>query len=137
SLSVVTTAASTTAELTGAVRADGTPLRTQVDRDIRPQMVGVFTDLPAEQLGAGIRLHADIDSRFTSSPTPLKLAAIIGAVVFTLLALLALHLLDISDGRRARRFLPSHWWRFRLADGAVLGVLVGWHVIGANTSDDG
>ncbi|MFD4403647.1 arabinosyltransferase domain-containing protein [Nocardia sp. NPDC058499] len=137
SLSVISTAASTTAELAGAVRADGTPLRTQVDRDIRPQMVGVFTDLPAEQLGGGIRLHADIDSRFTSSPTPLKLAAIIGAVVFTLLALLALHLLDTSDGRRARRFLPSHWWRFRLADGAVLGVLVGWHVIGANTSDDG
>ncbi len=136
SLSVVSTAASTTAELTGAVRADGTPLRTQVDRDIRPQMVGVFTDLPAEQLG-GIRLHADIDSRFTSSPTLLKMAAIIGAVVFTMLALLALHLLDTSDGRRARRFLPSHWWRFRLADGAVLGVLVGWHVIGANTSDDG
>nr|WP_197039669.1 arabinosyltransferase domain-containing protein [Nocardia carnea] len=136
SLSVVSTATSTTAEITGAVRADGTPLRTQVDRDIRPQMVGVFTDLPAEQLG-GIRLHADIDSRFTSSPTPLKLAAIIGAVVFTMLALLALHLLDTSDGRRARRFLPSHWWRFRLADGAVLGVLVGWHVIGANTSDDG
>ncbi|WP_280422528.1 arabinosyltransferase domain-containing protein [Nocardia carnea] len=136
SLSVVSTAASTTAEIAGAVRADGTPLRTQVDRDIRPQMVGVFTDLPAEQL-AGIRLHADIDSRFTSSPTPLKLAAIIGAVVFTALALFALHLLDTTDGRRARRFLPAHWWRFRLADGAVLGVLVGWHVIGANTSDDG
>ena len=136
SVSVVSTAASTTAEIIGAARADGTPLRTQVDRDIRPQMVGVFTDLPAEQL-AGIRLQADIDSRFTSSPTPLKLAAIIGAVVFTALALLALHLLDTADGRRARRFLPSHWWRFRLADGAVLGVLVGWHVIGANTSDDG
>ncbi len=136
SLSVVTTAASTTAELTGTTRADGTPFRAQVDRDIRPQLVGVFTDLPAEQL-AGIRLHADIDSRFTSSPSPLKLAAIIGAVVFTVLALLALHLLDTTDGRRARRFLPAHWWRFGLADAAVLGVLVGWHVVGANTSDDG
>ncbi|MEV0106699.1 arabinosyltransferase domain-containing protein [Nocardia sp. NPDC050799] len=135
-LTVTSSAAVTTAELTGTTRADGTPFRAQVDRDIRPQLVGVFTDLPQGQLG-GIRLHADIDSRFTSSPTPLKLAAIVGAVVFTVLALIALHLLDTTDGRRARRFLPAHWWRFRLADGAVLGVLVGWHIIGANTSDDG
>lgn len=135
-LTVTSSAAVTTAELTGIARADGTPFRAQVDRDIRPQLVGVFTDLPQEQLG-GIRLHADIDSRFTSSPTPLKLAAIVGAVVFTVLALIALHLLDTTDGRRARRFLPAHWWRFRLADGAVLGVLAGWHIIGANTSDDG
>ncbi|MEU1985219.1 arabinosyltransferase domain-containing protein [Nocardia sp. NPDC019395] len=136
SLSVVSTAGATTAELTGAARPDGTPLRAQVDRDIRPQVVGVFTDLGQEQLG-GIRLHADIDSRFTSSPSVLKIAAIIGAVVFTALALIALHMLDTTDGRRARRFLPAHWWRFRLVDGAVLGTLVGWHVIGANTSDDG
>ncbi|XVR25279.1 arabinosyltransferase domain-containing protein [Nocardia grenadensis] len=135
-LTLTSAAAATTAELTGTARADGTPLRAEVDRDIRPQLVGVFTDLPREQLD-GIRLHADIDSRFTSSPTPLKLAAIVGAVVFTVLALFALHLLDTTDGRRARRFLPAHWWRFRLADGAVLGVLAGWHIIGANTSDDG
>ncbi|WP_328389883.1 arabinosyltransferase domain-containing protein [Nocardia sp. NBC_00416] len=136
SLTVTSTAAATTAELTGTARADGTAFRAQVDRDIRPQLVGVFTELAPEQLD-GIRLHADIDSRFTSSPTPLKLAAIIGAVVCTVLALLALHLLDTADGRRARRFLPAHWWRFRLADGAVLGVLAVWHIIGANTSDDG
>ncbi|MGW5386965.1 arabinosyltransferase domain-containing protein [Nocardia sp. NPDC003963] len=135
-LTVTSTAAASTAELTGTTRADGTPFRAEVGRDIRPQLVGVFTDLPADRLG-GIRLHADIDSRFTSSPTPLKTAAIVGAVVFTVLALIALHLLDTTDGRRARRFLPAHWWRFRLADGVVLGVLAGWHIIGANTSDDG
>ncbi|WP_459548798.1 arabinosyltransferase domain-containing protein [Nocardia sp. X0981] len=135
-LTLTSTATATTAELTGAARADGTPLRAQVDRDIRPQMVGVFTDLDEARLD-GIRLHADIDSRFSSSPTPLKLAVIVAAVVFTAVALFALHLLDTADGRRARRFLPAHWWRFRLADGAVLGVLAGWHIIGANTSDDG
>ncbi|XOZ87132.1 arabinosyltransferase domain-containing protein [Nocardia testacea] len=135
-LTVSSSAAATTADLTGTARADGTPFRAEVGRDIRPQMVGVFTDLPQDRLD-GIRLHADIDSRFTSSPTPLKLAAIVGAAVFTVLALIALHLLDTTDGRRARRFLPAHWWRFRLADGAVLGVLVTWHIIGANTSDDG
>lgn len=135
-LTVTSSALASTAELTGTARADGTPFRAEVGRDIRPQLVGVFTDLPEAQLG-GIRLHADIDSRFTSSPTPLKIAAIIGAVVFTVLALIALHLLDTTDGRRARRFLPAHWWRFGLADGVVLGVLAGWHIIGANTSDDG
>ncbi|NUP26695.1 MAG: arabinosyltransferase [Nocardia sp.] len=135
-LTVTSSALASTAELTGTARADGTPFRAEVGRDIRPLLVGVFTDLPEAQLG-GIRLHADIDSRFTSSPTPLKIAAIIGAVVFTVLALIALHLLDTTDGRRARRFLPAHWWRFGLADGVVLGVLAGWHIIGANTSDDG
>ncbi|MET8795403.1 arabinosyltransferase domain-containing protein [Nocardia sp. NPDC004568] len=135
-LTATSSATVTTAELTGTTRADGTPFRAEVGRDIRPQVVGVFTDLSQGQLD-GLRLHADIDSRFTSSPTPLKLAAIVGAAVFTVLALIALHLLDTTDGRRARRFLPAHWWRFRLADGAVLGVLVAWHIIGANTSDDG
>lgn len=135
-LTLTSTAAATTAEITGAARADGTPLRAQVDRDIRPQLVGVFTDLDEARLG-GTRLHADIDSRFSSSPTPLKLVVSGAAIGFTALALFALHLLDTADGRRARRFLPAHWWRFRLVDGAVLGVLAGWHIIGANTSDDG
>ncbi|WP_212748742.1 arabinosyltransferase domain-containing protein [Nocardia cyriacigeorgica] len=133
---VVSEAAATSAEIVGVNRADGTPFRTTVTRDIRPQMVGVFTELAQDRLD-GIRLHADIDSRFSSSPTVLKLAAMIIAVLSTIVALIALHLLDTSDGRRARRFLPAHWWRFTLADGAVLGTLALWHVIGANTSDDG
>ncbi|MEU2173247.1 arabinosyltransferase domain-containing protein [Nocardia sp. NPDC019219] len=129
-------AAATTVELTGVNRQDGTPFRTTIGRDIRPQLVGVFTDLAADRL-AGARVHADIDSRFSSSPTPLKLAAMIAAAVFTLIALVALHLLDTADGRKARRFLPAHWWRVTPADGVVLGTLALWHVIGANTSDDG
>lgn len=136
SLTVSSTAAATTAELVGAQRSDGTSFAAQVDRDIRPQLVGVFTDLDADRLD-GIRLHADLDSRFTSSPTPLKLAAILAAALCTVIALIALHLLDVTDGRRARRFLPAHWWRFGLADITILGTLVGWHLFGANTSDDG
>ncbi|WP_040772716.1 arabinosyltransferase domain-containing protein [Nocardia pneumoniae] len=135
-LTIESTAAATTAELTGVSRQDGTPFRATVGRDIRPQLVGVFTDLDAGRLD-GARVHADIDSRFSSTPTPLKLAAMIAAAVFTLIALIALHLLDTSDGRRPRRFLPAHWWRVTPADGAVLGTLALWHVIGANTSDDG
>ncbi|MBF6298365.1 arabinosyltransferase domain-containing protein [Nocardia amamiensis] len=135
-LTIESTAAATTAELTGVSRQDGTPFGATVSRDIRPQLVGVFTDLDAGRLD-GARVHADIDSRFSSTPTPLKLAAMIAAAVFTLIALIALHLLDASDGRRPRRFLPAHWWRVTPADGVVLGTLALWHVIGANTSDDG
>ncbi|GAA5096099.1 arabinosyltransferase domain-containing protein [Nocardia iowensis] len=135
-LTVDSTAAATTTEITGASRQDGTPFRNVVTRDIRPQVVGVFTDLDAGRLD-GARLHADLDSRFSSSPTVLKLAAIVAAVLFTIIALIALHLLDTSDGRRARRFLPAHWWRFTATDAVVLGTLGLWHFIGANTSDDG
>ncbi|MBF6413191.1 arabinosyltransferase domain-containing protein [Nocardia cyriacigeorgica] len=133
---VTSEATATSAEIVGVNRADGTPFRATVTRDIRPQMVGVFTELAQDRLD-GIRLHAEIDSRFSSSPSASKLAAMIVAVLSTIVALIALHLLDTSDGRRARRFLPAHWWRFTLADGAVLGTLALWHVIGANTSDDG
>ncbi len=133
---IVADAAATTVEFTGVNREDGTPFRNTVTRDIRPQIVGVFTDLDEAQL-TGARLRADIDSRFSSTPSTIKLAAMILAALSTIVALVALHLLDTSDGRRARRFLPAHWWRFTLADGAVLGTLALWHVIGANTSDDG
>ncbi|MGY0502586.1 arabinosyltransferase domain-containing protein [Nocardia sp. FBN12] len=135
-ISIVSTIEATTVEFVGAARQDGTPFRNTVTVDKRPQIVGVYTDLDAAAL-TGARLHADIDSRFTSTPTTLKLAAMIGAGVFTLLALIALHLLDTADGRRARRFLPRHWWRITPADVVVVGTLLGWHVIGANTSDDG
>ncbi|TCK00950.1 arabinosyltransferase C [Nocardia alba] len=135
-ISVVSTIEATTVEFVGAARQDGTPFRNTVTVDKRPQIVGVYTDLDAAALtGAG--LHADIDSRFTSTPTPLKLATMIGAGVFTLIALIALHLLDTADGRRARRFLPRHWWRITLPDVVVVATLLGWHLIGANTSDDG
>jgi arabinosyltransferase C len=135
-IGIESNAAATTLELTGVTRQDGTPFRTTIGRDVRPQLVGMFTDLDAGRL-AGAQVHADIDSRFSSTPTPLKLAAMLAAAVFTLIALVALHLLDTTDGRKARRFLPAHWWRVTPADGVVLGILALWHVIGANTSDDG
>ncbi|MFC8385516.1 arabinosyltransferase domain-containing protein [Nocardia sp. NPDC057272] len=135
-ISIVSTIEATTVEFVGAARQDGTPFRNTVTVDKRPQIVGVYTDLDSAAL-TGARLHADIDSRFTSTPTTLKLATMIGAGVFTLLALIALHLLDTTDGRRARRFLPRHWWRITPTDVVVVVTLLGWHVIGANTSDDG
>ncbi|MFE1592049.1 arabinosyltransferase domain-containing protein [Nocardia sp. NPDC058705] len=135
-LTVVSTASSTTAELTGLKRADGSPMKTTVDADVRPQVVGVYTELDRGRMGDA-RLHAEIDARFSSSPSGWKLAAIIGAVLCTLLALICLHRSDTRDGRRARRVLPARWWRFTGLDATVAGTLVIWHVIGANSSDDG
>ncbi|MFD6102447.1 arabinosyltransferase domain-containing protein, partial [Nocardia salmonicida] len=135
-LTVVSTATSTTAELTGMTRADGSPMKTTVDTDVRPQVVGVFTELDRGRMGDA-RLHAEIDARFSSSPTGWKLAAIIGAVLCALLALICLHRNDTRDGRRTRRILPARWWRFTGLDAVVAGTLVVWHVIGANSSDDG
>ncbi|WP_280339841.1 arabinosyltransferase domain-containing protein, partial [Nocardia neocaledoniensis] len=135
-LNITSTASRTTAELTGMARADGTPMRTTVDGDVRPQIVGVYTELDRARMGDA-RLHAEIDARFSSSPGGWKLAAILGAVLCTLIALTCLHRGDIRDGRRARRVLPARWWRLTGSDAAVASTLAVWHVIGANSSDDG
>ncbi|MFD3591652.1 arabinosyltransferase domain-containing protein [Nocardia sp. NPDC058640] len=135
-LTVVSTASSTTAELTGLKRADGSPMKTTVDADVRPQVVGVYTELDRGRMGDA-RLHAEIDTRFSSSPSGWKLAAIIGAVLCALLALICLHRNDTRDGRRWRRVLPARWWRFTSLDAVVAGTLTVWHVLGANSSDDG
>ncbi|WP_084495364.1 arabinosyltransferase domain-containing protein [Nocardia shimofusensis] len=124
---------------------DGEPGRTEIVQvpaegrmagDFRPQVVGVFSDLEGA-VPAGLSFDMTVDTRFSSSPTWIKLIAIIGAVLCTLLALGALARLDASDGRGHRRFLPSGWFKPTGADGAVIGTLVLWHFIGANTSDDG
>lgn len=115
----------------------GSPLRGEKSGyDFRPQIVGVFTDLsgPAP---SGLHFAATIDTRYSSSPTPLKMAAMILGLVLTAAALVALHLLDTADGTRHRRFLPARWWSIGGLDALVIGVLVWWHFVGANTSDDG
>ncbi|MFD4366173.1 arabinosyltransferase domain-containing protein [Rhodococcus sp. NPDC058521] len=123
-----------TAERTIVMAGDGAEI--VVPGDLRPQVVGVYTDLngPAP---AGLSVHADIDSRFSSTPSGMKLAAMVLAALSAFIALVALHRLDTLDGRSARRFLPSTWWRFGSVDAVVIGTLVLWHFIGATTSDDG
>ncbi len=59
------------------------------------------------------------------------------AVLATALSLWSLHRLDTTDGRRSRRILPASWWSFGRVDGLVVGTLLVWHIIGANTADDG
>ncbi|KWX21255.1 arabinosyltransferase [Mycolicibacterium wolinskyi] len=115
----------------------GEPLRGERGGyDFRPQIVGVFTDLsgPAPD---GLKFSATIDSRYSSAPTLLKMLAMIIGVAMTIIALGALHVLDTADGVRHRRFLPPRWWSMTPLDGLVTAVLVWWHFVGANTSDDG
>ncbi|BCI55754.1 arabinosyltransferase A [Mycolicibacterium litorale] len=117
--------------------APGEPLRGERSGyDFRPQIVGVFTDLsgPAPP---GLEFSATVDSRYSSTPTLLKLLVMIAGVALTVIALGALHVLDTADGMRHRRFLPARWWSLRPLDGVVAAVLVWWHFVGANTADDG
>ena len=135
-----------TAEFVGLTQANGTdptpddptaPLRGERSGyDFRPQIVGVFTDLtgPAPP---GLSLTATIDTRYSSAPTVLKSVAMFLGLAMTLAALIALHVLDTADGMRHRRFLPSRWWSITGLDALVAVVLVWWHFVGANTSDDG
>jgi arabinosyltransferase C len=115
----------------------GAPLRGERSGyDFRPQIVGVFTDL-AGPAPPGLSFSATVDTRYSSSPTPLKMLAMILGVVLTAASLVALHILDTADGTRHRRFLPSRWWSIGGLDALVIAVLVWWHFVGANTSDDG
>lgn len=131
-----------TAEFVGLTKgldsdSPGSPLRGERGGyDFRPQIVGVFTDLtgPAPP---GLSFTATIDTRYSLAPTTLKMVAMVLGVALTLIALLALHVLDTADGTRHRRFLPARWWSLRWTDAAVTAVLVWWHFVGANTSDDG
>lgn len=122
------------ADFVGIPGAAGT-----VDIDKKPQVAGIFTDLEvAPQPGLSARV--DIDTRFISSPTPLKLAVMVLGVLCVLASIVALAVLDRRSGRR----VPGAWRRFWrvgfatwLADVGVIGTLLLWHVIGATSSDDG
>ena len=121
---------------TAGFGAAGQDAPTVVDGDLRPQMVGIFSDLDGAAPD-GLQVTAQIDSRFSSTPSTLKFVAMVVGALATILALVALHRLDDVDGRRARRFLPTRWWSFGAVDAVVIGTLVLWHFIGASTSDDG
>ncbi|MGB6038653.1 MAG: arabinosyltransferase domain-containing protein [Gordonia sp. (in: high G+C Gram-positive bacteria)] len=125
-----------TAAIEGIAPGDATSYRVD-DPDMRPQIIGVFSDLPADAPRDGLSLNATVDTRFINSPTPLKLAAIIVGIIATILSLLALGLLDARDGRGHKRFLPAGWFTIRGPDVAVFVVLAAWWLIGGNTSDDG
>ncbi|HPZ95096.1 MAG TPA: arabinosyltransferase domain-containing protein, partial [Mycobacterium sp.] len=103
--------------------------------DKKPQVTGVFTELkvPADGLSARI----DIDTRFITQPTTLKLLAMVAGVLCVLASVAALWVLDRRDSHRRspgrRPALLAHW----PADVGVIGTLLLWHVIGPISSDDG
>ena len=105
----------------------------------KPQIAGVFTDLKvAAQPGLSARV--DVDTRFITSPTLLKLGVMVLGVVCVVGSIAALAVLDRRSGRRVR----GAWRRFLrvgvatwLADIGVVGTLLLWHLIGALSSDDG
>ncbi|MGK8522660.1 arabinosyltransferase domain-containing protein [Nocardia asteroides] len=80
--------------------------------DLRPQVVGVFTELEGSA-PPGLGVAVEVDSRFSLSPTPVKVAAQLTCLFATLLSLVLLHRQDRCDGRATRRFLPPRWWRPR------------------------
>lgn len=117
--------------------------------DKRPQVAGIFTELEvAPQPGAApaatseprLTARIDVDTRFITSPTLLKLAVMTLGVLCVIASIIALAVLD----RRAGRGVPGAWRRRRrvglstwLADIGVVGALLVWHVVGAQSSDDG
>lgn len=136
-ISIVSAESGTFATFEGLTGPDGKVLRTGFsDPNLRPNFVGVFTGLtgPAPP---GLTLSATIDTRFTTKPTAAKLGAMLLAMVATVIALVALWRLDQLDGRRSSRIFPSRWRTFTATDVVVVGGFLLWHVIGANSSDDG
>jgi arabinosyltransferase B len=136
-IDITSTLAGTYATFVGLKDSSGKELRSGYpDPNLRPQIVGVFTDLigPAPP---GLQMSATIDTRFSTTPTTLKLVAMVGAILATIVALIALWRLDQLDGHRMRRWIPANWRTFTLADATVTFGFVLWWVIGANSSDDG
>ncbi|HSZ29553.1 MAG TPA: arabinosyltransferase domain-containing protein [Pseudonocardiaceae bacterium] len=122
----------------GTTASAGATRFVKVDQDVRPQVTGIYSALSAQRdpvTGLAVRITAD--TRFQSTPHPVKLAAIALAVLAVLISLVLVHRLDGQIGRRAPRLLPSGWWRPTGRDATVIAVLAVWVVIGGITSDDG
>ncbi|SDS64008.1 arabinosyltransferase C [Corynebacterium timonense] len=122
-----------------SVTIPGTDYEEEGEEDLRPQVTGLYTELEGDAaalIDDGLNAQVQINSRFTSTPTTLKTAAMVLGAVSALIALFSLWRLDHLDGRRWR-FFPRTWRTFTPLDAVVLAILGFWHVFGANTSDDG
>lgn len=105
----------------------------------KPQVAGMFTEMKvAPQPGLSARV--DVDTRFITSPTPLKMLVMVLGVLCVVASIAALAVLDARGSHRIR----SAWRRFVkvpvatwIADAGVIGGLLLWHVVGAISSDDG
>ena len=133
-LRVHQTDAATTVEIPGTSHSE------ELEDDYRAQFTGIYTELNPDSgqklIDDGLRAEIDINSRFTSSPSILKLIAMIGGLIAAVIGLWALGRIDRLDGRRIP-VISKEWRSFTPLDATVLLTLGFWHVFGANTSDDG
>ncbi|MEW5810591.1 MAG: arabinosyltransferase domain-containing protein [Actinomycetota bacterium] len=123
----------------GAVGADfvGIPGATgTLSVDKRPQVAGVFTDLRVP-VQSGLNARIDVDTRFITSPTALKTLVMVLGVMCVVGSIVALAMLDRVAGRRPPRARRRVGWATWVADLGVIGGLLVWHVVGAQSSDDG
>ncbi|MDK8767793.1 arabinosyltransferase domain-containing protein [Corynebacterium freneyi] len=132
----------TEAFVEGAVDSEGEPLRGVVNEDIRPQTVGIYTSLPADgdaaaAVASGLNLDMEIDSRYTSKPTIIKYIVMWLGLLMTVVSLWALRRIDKVDGSAPTPWLRKDAWQIKPLDALVGFILLVWHFIGANTSDDG
>ena len=105
----------------------------------KPQVAGVFTDLKVAAQ-TGLSGQIDIDTRFITSPTALKLAVMVLGVACVIASMVAMGVLDRRSARRVAHAWRRLWrvgWATWLADIGVVGTLLLWHIIGALSSDDG
>ncbi|MCF8569332.1 arabinosyltransferase domain-containing protein [Gordonia sp. HY002] len=138
-LHVFSSASATGAQFTGLGPAS------DLDPSTRPQIDGFFTSLSTPQVtamaDAGMHARIDVDNRYESSPSILKVVVMVITVLAALLALFALWCLDRSNGYTGRllarsKTLLAHI-RPRLSDAVVTVVLVVWTFLGAAAPDDG
>ncbi|AZA10462.1 arabinosyltransferase domain-containing protein [Corynebacterium gerontici] len=130
----------TTATLPSDAKAKGVTVESEQDGDHRPIVSGIYTELEGNSAAlenAGLRVDMEINSRFTSTPTALKTAAMWLGGLMTVASLACLALMDRLDGNKHPIVLAGRSLRPRLLDGVVLAFLGFWYIFGANTSDDG
>lgn len=130
-LQISSTAARTDVLLGGAVLVE-------TAGDLRPQVVGVFSDLDDgldDMSGTAVRI--EIDNRFDSAASTLKILVGVAAVAALIGSLLALHRLDGRHARQPVRRRTRPRGRDVPRDAVVATVLVVWAVIGSLTPDDG
>jgi arabinosyltransferase C len=108
-----------------------------VQGDHRPQVTGIYSTLGRTDDSRGVSVNIRVDTRYDSTPTALKVAAIVAAITAFAGCVAVLRRLDATAGRRPPRLTPRGWWKPTLRDTAVFSALVIWWLIGATTSDDG
>ncbi|WP_091670466.1 arabinosyltransferase domain-containing protein [Amycolatopsis marina] len=110
----------------------------QEEGDVRPRVIGIYTAIDAAQDPIdGLSVSITPDTRYQSSPTPLKTAVGILGLLAIVVCLIGVNRLDSGVARRAPRWAPIGWWHLTGRDIVVFLALGAWVFIGPVTSDDG